>query len=101
MQQDNFKENTRYTITWRNASGQLQPANIYIYKLFASTMIARMTDKGGLLYKISYDDVTKIVKEVAVTAENQYRIPAAILDEKMWKDRTVMERYSSSPQMGK
>ena len=101
MDKSNFKENTRYTITWRTADGKLRPANIYVYKLFDSAMIARMTDKSGFLYKINYTDITKIVMETAVDKENQFSIPAAVLDEKIWKDRTMMERYSSSPHMGK
>ncbi len=101
MDKDSFKENTRYTITWRAPDGKLRPANIYVYKMFANNLIARMTDKSGFLHKISYDDIVRIVKTNAVDKENQYTIPAAVLDEKVWKDRTVMERYSSSPHMGK
>ncbi len=101
MPKDDFKENTRYTITWRAPDGKLRPANIYVYKTFATAMIARMTDKSGFLYKIGYDDVIKIVKTVAVDKEYQFAIPAAVLDEKIWKDRSVMERYSSAPNMGK
>lgn len=101
MNKSNFKENTRYTITWRTPDGKLQPANLYVYKMFETAMIARMTDKSGFLYKINYDDITKIVMEIPVNQENRYTIPAAVLDEKTWKDRTMMERYSSSPHMGK
>lgn len=101
MDKENLKENTRYTITWRSPDGKLRPANIYVYKMFANNIIARMTDKSGLLYKIAYDDIIKIVKTLSVDKENQFLIPAAVLDEKVWKDRTVMERYSSSPHMGK
>lgn len=101
VDKSNFKENTRYTITWRTADGKMRPANIYVYKLFDNAMIARKTDSGGLLHKIAYTDVFKIVMEVAVEKEDYFTIPAAVLDEKVWKDRSVMERYSSSPHMGK
>ena len=101
MQKDDFKENVRYTITLRAADGKLRPANIYVYKLFATAMIVRMTDKSGFLHKIAYDDVTKIVKTLAVDSQHQFFIPAPVLDEKTWKDRNVMERYSSAPHMGK
>jgi hypothetical protein len=101
VEKSSFKENTRYTITWRNPDGKMRPANIYVYKMFDANMIARMTDSGGLLHKIAYADVLKIVKEKAVDKENQFSIPSAVLDEKVWKDRSVMERYSSSPHMGK
>lgn len=101
MQKDDFKENTRYTITLRGQDGKLRPANIYVYKQFAAAMIARMTDKSGFLHKIAYDDVTKIVKTLPVDAQHQFAIPAPVLDEKTWKDRNVMERYSSASNMGK
>ena len=101
MDKSTFKENTRYTITWRNPEGKLRPANIYVYKLFETAMIARMTDKSGFLYKINYDDITKIVMAIPINKEDQFSIPSAVLDEKIWKDRTMMERYSSSPHMGK
>jgi len=96
-----FKQDTRYTITWRSPEGKMRPANIYVYRLYENFMIARMTEKDGLLYKIAYGDVLKIVKELPVAQENQFMIPSAVLDEKAWKDRTVMQRYSSSPHMGK
>ncbi|TCV82535.1 hypothetical protein [Sulfurirhabdus autotrophica] len=101
MDKNAFKQDTRYTITWRSPEGKLRPANIYVYRLYETFMIARMTEKDGLLYKIAYTDIIKIVKETAVDNEHQFMIPAAILDEKVWKDRTVMDRYSSSPHMGK
>ena len=101
VDKSSFKENTRYTITWRTPDGKMRPANIYVYKMFEASMIARMTDSGGLLHKIAYVDVLKIVKEKAVDKEDQFSIPSAVLDEKVWKDRSVMERYSSSPHMGK
>lgn len=101
MDKANFKENTRYTVAWRATDGKIRPANIYVYKMFDTAMIARMTDKAGFLYKIAYEDITKIVKEITVEKENQFHIPAAVLDEKVWKDRSMMERYSSSPHMGK
>lgn len=101
MDKNTFKQDTRYTITWRSPEDKLRPANIYVFRLYETCMIARMTEKAGLLYKIPYSDIIKIVKETAVDKENQFMIPAAILDEKVWKDRTVMDRYSSSPHMGK
>jgi len=101
VDKSNFKQDTRYTITLRDAEGKLRPANIYVYRLYENFMIARLTEKDGMLYKLAYTDILKIVKELAVDAEHQFMIPASILDEKVWKDRTMMQRYSSSPNMGK
>ena len=101
MDKTEFKTDTRYKITWRDMEGKLRPANVYVYRLYEKFMIARMTDKGGLLHKIPYENVVKIVHEIDVPKQNHFYIPAAVLDEKNWKDRTVMDRYSSSPHMGK
>ena len=101
MDKSNFKQDTRYTITLRDAEGKLRPANIYVYRLYENFMIARLTEKDGMLYKLAYTDILKIVKELPVDAEHLFMIPSSILDEKVWKDRTMMQRYSSSPHMGK
>lgn len=101
MDKSAFKVDTRYTMTWRTPEGKLRPANFYVYRLYDKFMIARLLEKDGFLYKIPYEDVLKIVKEAPVPAQNRFYIPAAVLDEKTWKDRTVMQRYSTSPHMGK
>lgn len=101
MKKDDFKPDTRYTVTWRNYEGRIRPANLYVYRLYDDAMIARMTDASGLLYKIGYDQILRIVKEIPVSAENRFRIPDAVLKETSWKDRVVMERYSTSPALGK
>ncbi len=101
MDKSNFKQDTRYTITLRDAEGKLRPSNIYVYRLYENFMIARLTEQDGMLYKLAYTDILKIVIELAVDAEHKFMIPASILDEKIWKDRTMMQRYSSSPSMGK
>ncbi|MEW5942406.1 MAG: hypothetical protein AB1710_00970 [Pseudomonadota bacterium] len=101
MDKTAFKPDTRYTITWRAPDGKLRPANIYVYRLYDQFMVARMTDKSGFLHKIPYEEVIRIVQEKPVAERDRFMIPAAVLDEKNWKDRSVMERYSSSPHMGK
>lgn len=101
MDQSAFKQDTRYTITWRNPEGKPRPANIYVFRVYANFMIARMTDSDGLLRKIAYEDVLKIVQETPVDRQDQYFIPPAVLDEQAWRDCSVMQRYSSSPHMGK
>lgn len=102
MEKSAFKEDTRYTITWRDpATGKLRPANIYVFRLYDKFMIARMTEGDGLLRKIRYEDVIKIVHEKPVPKEGRYFVPAAVLDEKNWASRSVMEHYSSAPRLGK
>ncbi len=101
MTKDNFAPHTRYTVTWRDLQGRLRPANIYVYCLYDTFMIARMTDQSGLLCKIAYGDIIKIVKTLQVAKEDQFYIPDAVLRESTWAGRSSMQRYSSSPHMGK
>ena len=96
-----FKPDTRYTVTWRDPDGKLRPANFYVFRVYDQFMIARDTSGEGLLRKIAYEEVIKIVLEQAVDPDLRYAIPATVLDENNWRERTVMERYSSSPGMGK
>lgn len=101
LKKDDFKPDTRYTVTWRDYEGKVRPANLYVYRLYDTFMVARKTDHSGFLYKIGYDQILKIVKEIPVSAELRFRIPDAVLKESSWADRTVMERYSTSPALGK
>ncbi len=101
MKKEDFAPHTRYAVTWRDPQGKLRPANIYPYRLYDRFMVARMTDQSGMLRKFAYEDIVKIVKITPVTKENQFYIPDAVLSESTWANRTSMERYSSSPHMGK
>ncbi|MGC8504937.1 MAG: hypothetical protein ACP5MM_09105 [Acidithiobacillus sp.] len=101
MNRSDFKEHMRMTVTWRDKDGKLRPGNFYIYALFNDAMIVRATDKDGLLRKLAYADVLRIVKSQDVAPQDRYLIPDEILKEVNWKDREFMERYSSSPHRGK
>lgn len=101
MQKQDFQEHHRYTVALRDENGKVRPVNFYVYKLFADDMIIRRTDKEGMIYKVKYDDVLKIVKTQAVEKNNFYTLPAAVLDAKTWKSRNSMQAYSSSPHLGK
>lgn len=101
MEKKNFTADTRYTVTLKDDSRKLRPANIYVFRLHNDFMIVRMIDGDGLLRKIRYADVAKIVKIIPVPAENRFFVPDAILSAKMWTNRTQMEGYSSSPGAGK
>jgi hypothetical protein len=101
LEKKDFSPDTRYTVTLREENDRLRPANIYVYRLYADFMVARMTDHDGLLRKIAYADIVRIVRAVPVAEGERFYIPDAVLAEKEWRDRTVMERYSSGPGIGK
>lgn len=101
MDKSSFNPDTRYTIAWQDPHGRVQPAIIYVYRVHEKFMIARMTGGDGLLRKIAYADVHKIVSADAVAARDRTYLPAALLDEKAWGGRTVMQHYAGSPQRGK
>jgi hypothetical protein len=101
MDKAGFKADTRYTLTWKDAAGRERPLNVYVYRVYEKFMVVRETSGPGLVRKIAFDDVVKIVKESAVPSEARYFLPAAVLDEKNWCDRAVMQHYASSPGLGK
>lgn len=101
MDKNDFKPDTRYTITWQSPDGRVQPANIYVYRVFDTFVVARLTGADGLLRKITYPEILKIVAAKEIEPNHRYSIPAPLLDEKTWRDRVVMEHYSSSPGFGK
>ena len=100
MEKKDFKENTRCTLA-ANINGKQRPANVYILKLHNDYMIVRLTDREGILRKITYSDVSKIVACHDVPKQNHYATPAILLSEKNWLDRTEIQHYASSPHMGK
>jgi hypothetical protein len=96
-----FKADTRYTLTWRDAAGRERALNVYVYRVYEKFMVVRETSGPGLVRKIAFDDVVRIVKESTVASEARYFLPAAVLDEKNWRDRAVMQHYASAPGVGK
>lgn len=96
-----FSENTRYTVALKNSAGRVSPANIYVYKMFDDYMIARHTNADGLLLKIAYGDVAKIVKTIPENVQSTFMIPDYVLDPANWKDRDQMTVYGSSARVGK
>ncbi len=101
MLKEDFEENTRYALTVRRKSGKLQPANVYVYRRFDEFMIVRNTQNSGLLEKLCYGDVEKIVRSTAVPPAKQFAMPEALLQAKFWAEREFVEAYSSSPSVGK
>lgn len=101
MNKNDFKQDTRYTITLRDEKNKLRPANLYVMRMHDDGMVVRMTDKAAKLIKIKYEDVIKIVASKDVEPQNRYTTPDAILVEANWKDRTSLDHYSSSSHMGK
>lgn len=101
MDKTDFKPDTRCTITWRAPDGRMQPANIYIYRVYEHFLVARLTGADGLLRKITYPEILKIVATKEVAPAGRYCLPSQLLDEQTWRDRVVMAHYSSSPQFGK
>jgi len=96
-----FKPDTRYTLTWKDASGRERPLNVYVYRVYEKFMIVRETSGPGLVRKVAFDDVVRIVKETPVEPQARYFLPAAVLDEKNWRDRAAMQHYASAPGLGK
>jgi len=101
LDKNDFQADTQYTLTIRDQSNRLHPADVYAMRLHDDGLIVRMKGKDAMLRKIAYGDIVKIVKTIAVTKQNRLCVPEALLVEKTWKNRTEMTHYSSSPHSGK
>jgi hypothetical protein len=101
VNKSDFRPDTRCTITWRNPQGRIQPATVYVLKVGERFLIGRLTGEDALLRRIDYDDVLKIVAVTDVAPIDRYSVSAAMLDEKHWRDRVVMQHYATSPRRGK
>ncbi|WP_018873420.1 hypothetical protein [Thioalkalivibrio sp. ALJ16] len=98
-----FQVNGHYAVTLKDQNGKLRPANIYVHDMQDDYMIARRTSGGdvGLLFKMSYDDVVKIVRTHKVLDRKKFMVPEAMLKPKLWETRDSMRTYSSAPGLGK
>ncbi|MDH5536441.1 MAG: hypothetical protein OEZ08_12860 [Betaproteobacteria bacterium] len=101
MDKNDFQPDTRYTITWGDRQGGSRPATIYVYRAHSEFLVARLVGGDGLLRKITYAEVLKIVAAEPVAPGDRSFVPNAMLDEKTWRDRSVMQHAAGSPQRGK
>lgn len=101
MDKQAFKPDTRYTLACRDEVGRVRPLNVYVYRVYDQFMIAREAGASGLVRKIPYAGVERIVKEQPVAPDERFFLPAGVLDEKAWRDRDVMQHYASAPGRGK
>lgn len=103
MDKTRFSVDTQYSVTLKEADGRLRPANLYVYRLYDDYMIARRTDgtQSGLLFKIGYADIIKIVKTLPVLDKKRFMLPEAMLKAKVWETRDSMMTYASAPGLGK
>ncbi len=101
MDKNAFEVQTKYALTYKDENGKLRPGNFYVYRLYDDYMIARNTDKSSFLHKIKYADISRIVKTIKVPNNHVFVLPEAVLEEKTWKDRIVMQTYTSAPGLGK
>lgn len=101
VDKSSFKPDTRYTITLRKADTTVSPADIYVFRAYDKFLVARLAGADGLLRRIDYAQIERVVRLMEVPANARYQVPAALLDEKSWMSRNVMQHYASSPSKGK
>lgn len=103
MEKDDFVKDGHYSVTLQNPGGRLRPANLYVHRLEEAYMIARHTSgtEVGLLVKLPYADIIRIVKTHPVSDAKRFMIPEALLKPKLWESRDRMKVYSSAPGLGK
>ena len=96
-----FTESTRYALTVRESDGKQRPVNVYVFRLHDEFMVARNTAGDGLLRKLPYEAVERIVSTVSVPADERLAVPDALLQAAFWKDRDICQAYGSAPARGK
>jgi hypothetical protein len=101
MDKQAFKPDTRYTLVHRDPAGRVRPLNVYVYRAYDQFLVARDLTGAGLLRRIPYGEIERIVLEAPVPPEARYFLPAGILDERNWRDREAMQHYATSPGRGK
>lgn len=101
MDKTHFRPDTRCTLTWREGGGRPRPLNLYVFRVYESFLVGRETSGPGVLRRIPYAEIERIVQTHEVPHADRLAVPAALLDEKHWRDRAVLEHYSSSPALGK
>jgi hypothetical protein len=101
MDHTDFKQDTRCTLTWREGGGRPRPLNVYVFRAYASFLVGRETSGAGVLRRVPYAEIERIVETRDVPHADRLAVPAALLEEKYWRDRAVLEHYSSSPALGK
>lgn len=101
MDRNDFQEDTRVTVSYKDDKGKMRPGNFYIHKLFDDFMIVRSTDSDGLLHKMPYEQVVKVIRTKPVDREHLYYVPEDMLQEHIWQDRDTLFHYASGPGRGK
>jgi hypothetical protein len=103
MEKSAFRKDGHYAVTLRSADGRLRPANIYVHCTEDDYMIARHTSGPdvGLLVKLGYDSVVRVVRTHPVLDRKRFMIPEAMLKRQLWETRDTMRTYSSAPGLGK
>jgi hypothetical protein len=101
MDKSDFRPDTRCTLTWREAGGRPRPLNLYVFRVYSSFLVGRESSGAGVLRRVPYAEIERIVQMEDVPHEHRLAVPAALLEEKHWRDRAVLEHYSSSPALGK
>lgn len=101
MEAARFKPDTHYTLVCRDQEGRPRPTDVYVFRAHREFLIVRRTGADGMLHKIPYKDVERVVDERPVGAQDRYTLPAAVLDEKTWRGRDSMQHHASSARRGK
>lgn len=99
MDKSSFEPHTIVTVTLRDAHGTPRPANLYVCRVHEGFLVAR-NRADGLLHRIAFDRIERIVESKTVPPAQRYVVPAPLLDAALWRDRTQMDVYASAPHLG-
>jgi hypothetical protein len=101
MDKHDFKPDTRCMPTRRDEPARLRPLGLYVFRACDTFLVGRQTAGTGCLRRVAYADIARIVDARAAAPADRLAVPGALLEEKHWRDRAVLEHCSSSPALGK
>lgn len=99
--QKDFRPDTVCTVVLRDAAGRERPASFYVHRAYPEFFVARALEAEGLLRKIAYAEVARVLEAREAAPRERRPLPAALLEERLWRERTELQHYASRPDRGK
>lgn len=96
-----FRPDTRVTATLRESGSVPRPGRFYVLRAHPDFLVVRMADGEGLLRRIDYGTIERIVETRPIAPGDRMTVPAALLEAGFWKSRSTLAHYGSSAARGK
>jgi hypothetical protein len=96
-----FQPDSRVMATLREPGGVPRPGRFYVLRAHPDFLVVRMADGEGLLRRIDYGTIERIVETLPIAPRDRIAVPAALLEAAFWQSRATLAHYGSSAARGK